>query len=1139
MKRSLILGLGGSGSNVAELFSQCCVNSKGVRFLAIDSDVEATERICDIPSVCMTDYSSLGRVLDKLDAKTVIDWFPCDNKDGKLSYYKSMEMGRGANGWRMKGLLSFEYMLSDPEKKAKLEGELDLLVKGEDILDKDEDALLNVYIISSLCGGTGSALFLPLALYIKNYIKVRHAKKVTVKALLSCPDVFESSLTAENKVKAYANSYASIKELNAVELVSKGYNQTAEQESKIKVGFKIGSKKSAGIGLLFDSNDASFGNPEAQPFSRVYLFDKIPGLSTPRAHEQFMANALNVICEEDPNEQFDDIYAGISVAEIEYDYQSIVNYVASQKIYDNLTNEWLYLYSQAVSRMRDEDKAHFGGDYNLLFAQTLLEEYGAITGISKFNEFFALGRDRDADDDVIDEMSSSCPEFTLDDVDAYIHKIALYVQKTFEDQNFNVIKELGEDKTEFKPFGMFDSKAKKQQKLDLFVGRVNTCVQSITAFHKFCLDSLITNTNAVLEQLTADEGEISINNLLKKDGKNLHPVTAILALSALYQNLVNSYGSTDENQVSKALFNDFDGVTPVKQAFIKKDISATTNKLYDGLGKERLLAVYDMCQNSDQRINKIITLGGVYTQESLTTARGILSAFTMAVMEKVIEKVSKIFSSYKSLFDLLPEVLDDNKVDVRLALMNGNQNTCTLMNVGAFEQNKLDVYSEFLKSDVKNVKLDYLSGELFADYVNREDKVSLFKDLVELERPIVKENPVISRVCDYNIFRVLHERELLVDQLPKRTKYNDFNQALSLVALPLDVAVKEIKSEDKTVVQTVTLIPQEAGDFAKEFINEPDIDAQLAVNKYLFSQGAIEADVSLSQGVARNKILAIKKILNFEPWLFNKLNETNDNSNYYKNYVKAQGVKVLQSTQLWNPHLVKDNPSGDYLPFISPAQQETYEQGVYKAVLYMLKKSVVFVKPNETNKDAFYITELDKSREVTFEKKQVLFKDTHLLFGFARENAQLAINYANAYDKEIELECDKYPLLGYENSDLPLIRKAISEGSLAKLFTENIFASLRSVNRLKGKTLIDFIFELLENEKTKKEAVNFAKVLNSVLVYQCQKRVKGNEESFQMLYNGVLADIKQKYDKKAKQSDQKTDKKKLDAVLSLISGDEE
>lgn len=42
-----------------------------------------------------------------------------------------------------------------------------------------------------------------------------------------------------------------------------------------------------------------------------------------------------------------------------------------------------------------------------------------------------------------------------------------------------------------------------------------------------------------------------------------------------------------------------------------------------------------------------------------------------------------------------------------------------------------------------------------------------------------------------------------------------------------------------------------------------------------------------------------------------------------------------------------------------------------------------------------------------------------------------------------------------------------------------------------------------------------------------------------MLYNGVLADIKQKYDKKAKQSDQKTDKKKLDAVLSLISGDEE
>ena len=229
----------------------------------------------------------------------------------------------------------------------------------------------------------------------------------------------------------------------------------------------------------------------------------------------------------------------------------------------------------------------------------------------------------------------------------------------------------------------------------------------------------------------------------------------------------------------------------------------------------------------------------------------------------------------------------------------------------------------------------------------------------------------MKQVCGLDVFRVLHERELLLHDLPKRTKYNDFNQALSLVALPLDIANKEEKSMEKTVVQTYTLAPVEAGEFARNFLGE-DIDCQLAVDKYLFSQGCMETNVTVGGGVAKNKILAVKKLLNFEPWLFNKLNETNENSNYYKNYVKAQAVKVNQSTQLWNPHLVKDNPSGDYLPFISPVQQQSYEQGVYKAVLYMLRKSFVFVKPNDVNKDAFYITEGDKSTEVLFEKKHVL-----------------------------------------------------------------------------------------------------------------------------------------------------------------------
>ena len=108
MKRRLILGLGGSGSRAAEMFCESYNREDEVSFLALDCDIEALEKIEGIPTVCMTDYSSLGRVIDKLKAETVSEWFPCGDNDEKVTFFKSLEMGKGANGWRMKGLLSFE-----------------------------------------------------------------------------------------------------------------------------------------------------------------------------------------------------------------------------------------------------------------------------------------------------------------------------------------------------------------------------------------------------------------------------------------------------------------------------------------------------------------------------------------------------------------------------------------------------------------------------------------------------------------------------------------------------------------------------------------------------------------------------------------------------------------------------------------------------------------------------------------------------------------------------------------------------------------------------------------------------------------------------------------------------------------------
>ena len=42
----------------------------------------------------------------------------------------------------------------------------------EGAVDTENKSVPEVYIVSSLCGGTGSALFLPIALFIKRYFQV-------------------------------------------------------------------------------------------------------------------------------------------------------------------------------------------------------------------------------------------------------------------------------------------------------------------------------------------------------------------------------------------------------------------------------------------------------------------------------------------------------------------------------------------------------------------------------------------------------------------------------------------------------------------------------------------------------------------------------------------------------------------------------------------------------------------------------------------------------------------------------------------------------------------------------------------------------------------------------------------------------
>lgn len=1130
MKKVLVLGIGGSGCAVAEIYSEAVKNNENIRFLGIDTDVEASEKTNGIKTLCLTDYSSLGKVVDALGKESVSEWFPCDDKDGKVQFFRSMEMSKGANGWRMKGLLSFEYMLSDEEKRGTFHKALD------DVAHSNNETLceeVEIIIVNSLCGGTGSALFLPVALYVKRYLKNKYGKEITVKGLSACPDIYEDCLTSENKIKAYANAYAAMKEFHAVDLVSKGYNEYAEKTSKSKVKFKIGSEKSKGIGVLFDSEKKAFGEKSAQPFDKLYLFERIVSTHTVKAHEQMMAKVLGLI-ESETVEREENVYAGISISEVVFEYNAIIDYVALKKTYDDIENEWSWLYSVAAKeRSATETAASTEGKRFIeRFAADFVNVYKTTLGTDKYSEYLALNREQIGCDDVLfDVDAKKTPVITDDQIDCYISDVTKAVCAFFSCDALTALdEELKFENCKIQSVKLFDSKQAKQNKLDAFFGKIEKCNGYLADYWRNGAKRFNEIAEKISASVFAEKGNLSFKErLLSLNGTRLHPVTSLLVLSAFYVRFSESYDKNVEGD--NVFFRSNDGGYLPLEVLKRIDFSKSVScERYSALGVARMTEILNL--NDEKVDKKIIKAFNDVIDDFDTAENKIKKTFTSAVLTRIAEATEKLLQKHVTVFDALPSVLSDNKVDVKIALLNNTTNTCTRMNVGCGADVKERAYELYAEDVREDFSFDGISGNVFDACLRADDFGSLFKRLSEERRNAVCENQRMSALTHTDVLRVLHDRDLFAENYPQKSNYDDVKQAFSLTALPLNIERKGDDKDGKIKTQTITLVPKEAGAFAKKVLGKEDIGLQDAVDRYLFRQGGIE-QVTVSDSVSANKIFSVRKVYNFDLCSFSKVDERNGSSKYYKNYVKAQSVKEEQFTQMWNPHLCKDR-FDEYLPFINPQHQDAYEKGVYKAVLYMLNKGVLFVNPDAENHNAFYYNEEDKQKEALFEGVHVLLSKTENLFGFMRENATLAIRYAQKFDERLEKEASSFPLNGYDKVDLPLIKEAILNSDIADMLTGDMYAYVRSIKPIKAKSLIDFIVELSEKAELKFEVENLVKVIGKILSFAVKYRTASNEESEKKLYSEVLEGIKSKYEKQAKQKGQKKYKEKSDLFFCLF-----
>ena len=209
---TIIIGLGGIGSDICCRVSRQVKDKeqrKRIRFVCIDTDVNDLGHRKEEDSRIITIQTSAPyMVCNYLDTNTNAkdNWFPVHN----------ILMGKtpteGAGQVRAISRLAFEEAVREGRMTA-----LDKAIEELYFLDgASAPQAVRVIIVSTLAGGTGSGIVLPVALYVRNFLQTRFRKSASViRGFFLLPEIMFGNKSPEECGSLCCNAYSSMRELDA------------------------------------------------------------------------------------------------------------------------------------------------------------------------------------------------------------------------------------------------------------------------------------------------------------------------------------------------------------------------------------------------------------------------------------------------------------------------------------------------------------------------------------------------------------------------------------------------------------------------------------------------------------------------------------------------------------------------------------------------------------------------------------------------------------------------------------------------------------------------------------------------------------------------------------------------------------
>jgi len=337
---TIVIGLGGTGLKVIyRLKTNIPIDilEKGLlKFLVIDSDkndpmlneLSADEYInIGVPGV-----ASIITNLDSEAAKFIRPWFPSNLP------FKVVSGDEGAKQFRAMGRL---YLFKNIDK---IYNAIDMSVKSlraKFANIPNVSKTINVFLISSTCGGTGSGILLDTAYLVRNVIEVENATPCLIKGILVLPTAFHPfPISDESERKnIFANGFATLKEID--------YYMNPNIEAPYKVKYSenkeiISNKAPFDVCYLVDDENNEFpiggldDTLDAIAESLTVLLTAGVGTSIKSAED----NLYTILTTNQKKQPYSDknyLYSSFGTSSIIYPYEKIKRYILGKLLayFDN------------------------------------------------------------------------------------------------------------------------------------------------------------------------------------------------------------------------------------------------------------------------------------------------------------------------------------------------------------------------------------------------------------------------------------------------------------------------------------------------------------------------------------------------------------------------------------------------------------------------------------------------------------------------------------------------------------------------------------------------------------------------------------------------------------------------------------